>query len=582
MNLKLSNLVELPIDAATQTFAFIGRKRSGKTYGAGKLAELLIDAGVQVAVLDTVGNWYGLRLGASEKLPGIDIPILGGLRGDVPLEPTAGALVADVLVDTGRNMVIDISQFNKSDRQRFATAFGVQLWKRKKSEREPSPVHLVIEESQLIIPENVRGDSAAMVGIYEEIIRLGGNYGIGVSMISQRPQSVNKEVLNQTECLLVFQVNGAHERKALKEWIRHQGMNESLVDQLPSLKAGNCYVWSPQWLEILQLVKILPKRTFDSTSTPKVGGTFRGRDIKPIDLEALKVRMKETIERAAADDPAELRKLVRDLERQLKEAKEETASQNDLVAAARARSEGFTEGLQRISSQLAPDSEYELLEDLLKRVNSNVSALRSRNRFMFEQVQKNEWMASLPQSEPKHHMKSKEADRFVERPGNPTQKPVVDSILGLQQSEFRVLRSLYWLSDEDVTHVKAAFFAGYTYNGNFRNIMGGLRTKGLVDGWNLTDKAFELLKSSKVKIEKKPRGPELLSWMQPKLSGAENRVLHTLVTARGKRIPVVTLATESGYSYNGNFRNILGRLRSLDMADGNDKAGGVRCNPIFL
>jgi DNA helicase HerA-like ATPase len=48
-----------------------------------------------------------------------------------------------------------------------------------------------------------------MVGIYEEIIRLGRNYGIGVSMITQRPQSVNKEVLNQTECLFVGQVNGA-------------------------------------------------------------------------------------------------------------------------------------------------------------------------------------------------------------------------------------------------------------------------------------------------------------------------------------------------------------------------------------
>jgi DNA helicase HerA-like ATPase len=63
---------------------------------------------------------------------------------------------------------------------------------------------LVIEESQLIIPQFTGGgDVARMVGIYEEIIRLGRNYGIGCTMISQRPQSVNKEVLNQTECLFV-------------------------------------------------------------------------------------------------------------------------------------------------------------------------------------------------------------------------------------------------------------------------------------------------------------------------------------------------------------------------------------------
>lgn len=319
MSLTISKTLKFPVDAATQTFAFIGRKGSGKSYGSSKLAELLIDAKVQVAILDTVGNWFGLRLDRNGKSAGIDIPIIGGLRGDIPLEPTGGSLVADILVDTGRSLVIDMSQFSKADRQRFATAFGERLWKLKKAERHPAPVHLILEESQLIVPENVRGDSAAMVGIYEEIIRLGRNYGIGVTMISQRPQSVNKEVLNQTECLMVFQVNGAHERKALREWIVHQGMDPNVLNELPSLKAGECYVWSPQWLEILQKIKIDEKRTFDSTSTPKTGGTSRGREIKTIDLDEIKAKMEATIERAKADDPKELRKKIADLEKQLKQ-----------------------------------------------------------------------------------------------------------------------------------------------------------------------------------------------------------------------------------------------------------------------
>ena len=58
-----------------------------------------------------------------------------------------------------------------------------------------------------------------MLGAFEDLVRLGRNYGIGVSLISQRPQSVNKEVLNMTECLFVLQVNGAQERKALTDWI---------------------------------------------------------------------------------------------------------------------------------------------------------------------------------------------------------------------------------------------------------------------------------------------------------------------------------------------------------------------------
>jgi DNA helicase HerA-like ATPase len=36
-----------------------------------------------------------------------------------------------------------------------------------------------------------------MLGAIEDIVRLGRNFGIGVSMISQRPQSINTEVRNR-------------------------------------------------------------------------------------------------------------------------------------------------------------------------------------------------------------------------------------------------------------------------------------------------------------------------------------------------------------------------------------------------
>jgi len=305
------------MDAATQTFAFIARKGAGKTYAAGKLAELLLEHHAQVVILDTVGNWYGLRISADGKGGGFDIPVFGGLRGDLPLQATAGQLVADVAVETGRSLIIDVSQFSLSDRKRFATAFGEQLWKRKKGESHPSPLMLMIEESQLIIPQFSRGDDARMVGIYEEIIRLGRNYGIGCTMISQRPQSVNKEVLNQTECLFVLQVNGAQERKSLKDWIVHQGMDVNLLDELPGLPVGTAYVWSPQWLRILKKVAIAPKITFDASSTPKVGDKSVRRSPAPLDLKEIEAQMAATIETAKANDPNELKKEISRLKREI-------------------------------------------------------------------------------------------------------------------------------------------------------------------------------------------------------------------------------------------------------------------------
>ena len=81
----------LPQNAAVQVYAFMGRRGSGKTFAAGRLVEQVMGAGGQVLILDPVGTWYGLRLAADGKSPGISIPVFGGLHGDIPLEAGAAA-----------------------------------------------------------------------------------------------------------------------------------------------------------------------------------------------------------------------------------------------------------------------------------------------------------------------------------------------------------------------------------------------------------------------------------------------------------------------------------------------------------
>src|SRR5437016_4370226 len=110
MKLHIADGLTLPLDATTQAIAWLGRRGSGKTYGATKLAELFYKAGAQFVALDPVGVWYGLRLAADRKGKGLEIPIFGGLHGDIPLEPTGGALLADVVVDRGVSAVVDVSQ----------------------------------------------------------------------------------------------------------------------------------------------------------------------------------------------------------------------------------------------------------------------------------------------------------------------------------------------------------------------------------------------------------------------------------------------------------------------------------------
>lgn len=318
--MKFARTLDVPQDAVTQKIAFLGRTGSGKSYAADKLIELMLYIRAQVVIVDPVGIHYGLRLDASGKRPSrYQIPVLGGLHGDIPLEPTAGALIADLIVDRGISAVLDISQMTTSEQTRFALAFATRFYQRKKS--SPSAVHLVLEECQEMVPQNPMrgGEEPKMLNAFERLIKLGRNFGIGVSLISQRPQEVNKKALNQTEFLLAFQMTGPQEKKSIKSWVAEKGLDVEDLDQvLPKLKVGHAHAWSPQWLEISEVVAIHRRTTFDASSTPKVGARAAVvRPLKPIDLKHLRTDMAATIERAKADDPKLLQAEIRTLKAEL-------------------------------------------------------------------------------------------------------------------------------------------------------------------------------------------------------------------------------------------------------------------------
>lgn len=314
-NIPISKKLKLPLDAVTQTFGIIARKGAGKTYLAMLLAEGLLDVGAQVVILDPVGNWWSLRLLADGKRSGFDIPVLGGFHGDVPLEPEAGELVADLVCEGSLSAVLDVSEFSQAGRKRFVTAFARRLFANKKRER--SPIHFMMEEAQLFCPQRVDSKDSGMVGAIEHIVRLGRNYGIGSTMISQRPQSINKEVLNQVECLFVLQTSGAHERKAIKEWVDNNATDtRAAIGDLPGLQVGEAMVWSPQWLRIFEKHKINKKRSFDGSATPVMGGkVVTPRRLAKKEIQSLEQSMGDIIQKKRDNDPEILKREVARLSR---------------------------------------------------------------------------------------------------------------------------------------------------------------------------------------------------------------------------------------------------------------------------
>lgn len=312
--LRFAEGLDLPMDAVTQKFAFLGRTGSGKTYGAKRLVESLLGARAQVVILDPVGIWHGLRVGKVS----FEVPVLGGLHGDLPIASTSGAAVARVVSERSLSMVIDVSQMLDAERTRFAESFAREFFQLKKA--APSPVMLVLEEMQEFAPQNPNPGEQMMPHEFQRIAKLGRNFGIGLLGISQRPQECNKKVLNQAECVVAFQMTGPQERKALEYWLSDRGIeSKDLGKLLPTLEVGKPLLWSPQWLKRREVIEILPIDTSDTSRTPKFGTVASKFELQParVDTQMLRAELETAIEEDAKNNPKLLRQRIQELERQL-------------------------------------------------------------------------------------------------------------------------------------------------------------------------------------------------------------------------------------------------------------------------
>lgn len=269
IELELSPELRLPIDAVTQKFAILAKSGVGKTYTASVFAEEMLRAGLQVVVIDPTGGWYGLRSAADGKGPGLPVIIAGGEHGDVPLEEGNAKAIAGLVMEHKYSMVLDLSNFRKAAQKRFVAAFLDELYHSNRS-----PIHIIIDEADLYAPQIVRGgEDPHVLGTMEDIVRRGRIKGIGITLITQRPSVLNKDVLTQVDALILLRLVGPHDKKAVQDWVTSNADREQVTELMQSLSTlgiGEAWFWAPAWGQFLR-TKIRKRETFDSSSTPQLG-----------------------------------------------------------------------------------------------------------------------------------------------------------------------------------------------------------------------------------------------------------------------------------------------------------------------
>lgn len=571
--LIISKDLSLPLDAVTQTFAILAIRGAGKTNTAVVMVEELLKNGLQVVVVDPVGVWWGLRSSADGKSAGQPIVIFGGDHGDVPLEHTGGKLVAELVVNEGVSVLLDLSGFRKGEQVRFMTDFTEHLYYLKGKNRDP--LHIVFDEADEFAPQRPQRGRERLLGAIEDLVRRGRARGIGTTLITQRSAVLNKNVLTQAEVLIALRTLGPQDRKAIDAWVEAHGTPEerkTLMGSLASLEIGEAWVWSPGWLDVFKRVQIRRRETFDSSATPSVMKKITGpKKFADVDMAEIRDLMASTIEKAKADDPRELKKKVADLERALKKA--EAAGPKVEIKEVPALTDEELSSIKNVSSFLKEQTNMlaEFQRGNIEFAKGIANALSRITKNTPHSLSKPEQI--IPKNIPRALVGAKGL-----------LKPVKIDSCGASMSKCeRAILSVLAQYPDGRSRSQVSILSGYSVkSGSFNNSLSTLRTKGGIVGgrenMQITEEGINALGS----YNPLPTGHDLLQyWLSSKSLGrCEREVLKVLAEVYPDALTKPGTADRSGYSVtSGSFANALSKLRTLELINGRQD---IKASDVFF
>lgn len=572
--LNISPHLQLPIEAVTQTFAILAKRGVGKTYTGMVMVEEMLAANQQVVVADPIGVWWGLRSSADGKSPGFPIVVFGGEHGDVPLEEHAGELVAQAIIENGFSAVLDLSLFRKGAQVRFMTAFAETLYRLNRK-----PLHYMVDEADEFAPQRPMNGAERLLGAFEDIVRRGRARGLGVTLITQRAAVLNKNVLTQIEVLVCLRTIAPQDRDAIESWIEVHGtkkQQDEMMASLPSLERGTAYFWSPGWLDIFKKIQVRERTTFDSSATPKVGEVMKKpKALAEVNLDQLGEQIKATAIKVKDNDPAELKKIIARLRKDLADPPIDV---QEAVIKKLKLSANTKEVIKEVPV-FTKSNEAALIR--AERAFSDFKALIESKALRFPSIEESlkiirpavQSHASLAAGYVAHAVKST-TPRIVQPPRLRAHIPAARSFhpeaisngdASIGKCERAILTALAQYP-QGRTAVQVALLTEYSVNsGGFNNSLGKLRSLGYITRGN----PIQITEEGRANVgsyDELPTGLELAGHWIHKLPKCEAAILQFLTNNHPNAFTSQQVAEAIGYSASsGGFNNSLGRLRTLEL-----------------
>jgi hypothetical protein len=312
LQLHLSEKFSLPKEAVLWTFAFLAIRGAGKTYDAAKLAEQMLRLGYPIVVFDPMGIWWGLRVGVDGH-EGFPVVIVGGQHQDlaIPLQSAKkGFAVVDEtklremvhgILEAGLSVIVDTSTLSSRTQQtRTVAIFADELFKKN---ARYGMRHVFIEEADVYCPQKPLGETQASHTAIDNLVRRGGNFNLGCTMISQRSAVIDKDILSQANCLVALRILYVRDKDAIKEWVKNAVKNEAEMkrlakwyDSLKSLKNGEAWLYSPEHNDLFEKIQFGQRETLHASREYFLQETWEQKNITLKDVTQFVQQYKAKVE----------------------------------------------------------------------------------------------------------------------------------------------------------------------------------------------------------------------------------------------------------------------------------------------
>ena len=570
MTLRVADGLNLPLDWMSLSTVVYGARGAGKTTLGSVVAEEVFRQHQRFCAIDLKGDWWGLKSSADGKEQGIPVVIFGGDHADLPLEPDAGAYIAETIAALEQPAILDLENLSKGKQLRFLGAFFERLY-----DRNRDPLLLILDEAQRYAPQRPMSPEATVcLGAVEDLVKLGRKHGIGPMLLTQRGSGLNKEVSELCDMLVAFRTPGPLDQDRVKDWLdanATRDQRDEVMGQLAKLDTGTAVFASGHpALRVFQVARVRQRDTFDSSATPKIGQ--RRREPKVLaqpELEALKERMAEAIERAKADDPKELRKEIARLRAELARKPAEVERVVEKTVEIPVVDQQALDHLEAVAEWISQASEA-----LPKALDQLVLAM---NRTRGNEAEKRPSAQVIPIRPPTGEDRlERDLGRSLARQEAKAPRVVDPDAPELSKGE-KAFLSILAQYPQGRSKSQLALLAGYSAKsgGNY-TIIANLRRMGAVEGTEsllrITDTGREILGDD---FEPLPTGRDLQDyWLNNSgLSKGDKQFLKLLIDAYPDARSKTELAEAAGYSAKsgGNY-TIIANLRRRELITGTESA----------